>query len=95
MTLEEIGSMLKREVSLREINSFWHLQLQGVAAHVPEAPAAKKNELHEETIAEIREECPDADEREVELRIAIRESFGATRTEEDAAYERISGALQS
>jgi hypothetical protein len=50
-------------------------------------------DLHEMTVAEIREEYPDADEREVRLRVAIRESIGMTRDEEDATYERISKAL--
>jgi hypothetical protein len=52
-------------------------------------------DLHEQTIAEIREENPEADDREVKLRVAIRESIGMTRDEEDATYERISEALQS
>ena len=52
-------------------------------------------DLHEQTIAEVREENPEADEREVALRVAIRESIGMTRDEEDATYERISEALQS
>ena len=50
--------------------------------------------LHEQTIAEIREENPEADEREVKLRVAIRESIGMTRDEEDATYERIAAAVQ-
>ena len=58
--------------------------------HEPEA--AEPHDLHAETVAEIREEYPDADEREVKLRVAIRESFGATHSEEDAAYERIAKA---
>ena len=49
--------------------------------------------LHEQTVAEIRKEHPDADEREIELRVALRESIGMTRDEEDATYERISKAL--
>ena len=51
--------------------------------------------LHEQTIAEIREENPEADEREVKLRVAIRESLCMTRDEEDYAYDKISAAVQS
>ena len=38
--------------------------------------------LHDQTVAEIREENPEADEGEVVLRVAIRESIGMTRDEE-------------
>ena len=56
---------------------------------------ADPDDLHEQTVAEIREEYRDADEREIKLRAAIRESFGATRDEEEAAFDRIIGAMQS
>ena len=51
-------------------------------------------DLHAETVAELREEHRDADEREIKLRVAIRESIGMTRDEEDAAYDRISKAMR-
>ena len=50
--------------------------------------------LHAETVREICEENPEADDREVKLRVAIRESMCMTRDEEDAAYERIAAAIQ-
>jgi hypothetical protein len=50
--------------------------------------------LHAETVREIQHEYPDADEQEVKLRVAIRESIAMTRDEESAAYERISKAMQ-
>ena len=49
--------------------------------------------LHAETVRELRAEYPDADEREVRLRVAIRESIGMTRHEEEEVYDRISKAL--
>jgi hypothetical protein len=49
--------------------------------------------LREQTVAEIREEHPDADEQEIKLRVALRESIGMTREEEDLAYARIAKAL--
>jgi hypothetical protein len=58
-----------------------------------EPASDEANDLHAQTVAEIREEHPDADEREVRLRVAIRESMGMTRNEEEAAYQRISKAL--
>jgi hypothetical protein len=96
LTLDEIDDMLKRGTSLQSINAFWHLKLNGVAVHSP-APSepAEPDDLHEETVAEIREEHPDADEAEVKLRVAIRESITMTHEEEDATYERISKALRS
>ena len=41
-------------------------------------------DLHEQTVAEIREEYPGADEREVRLRVAIRELTVMTADEEQA-----------
>ena len=61
---------------------------------VPAAQAARRLATADDDLArlatsrrfaEIREENPEADEREVELRVAIRESIGMTRDEEDAA----------
>lgn len=49
--------------------------------------------LHAETVREIRREYPGADEREVKLRVAIRESIGMTAHEEDETYRRIAEAL--
>ena len=74
----------------------WHLKRQGVAAHVPETPLTDEaTDLHAQTLAEIREENPEADEQEVKLRVAIRESVCTTRENEDDAYDRINEALQS
>jgi len=50
-------------------------------------------DLHAQTIAEVREENADADERENAVRVAIRESIGMTRDEQDATYERIAAAM--
>jgi hypothetical protein len=55
--------------------------------------ADEQKDLHEQTLDEVRKDATGADEREVKIRVAIRESFGATRDEEDAAYARISEAL--
>ena len=52
-------------------------------------------DLHEQTVAEIRVENPEAGDREVRLGVAIRESMGMTRDEEDAAFAKIRAALQS
>ena len=62
---------------------------------VPSLAPSNSADPHELTIAEIRDENPEADEREGRLRVAIRESIGMTRDEEDAPYARIAGAVQS
>ena len=52
-------------------------------------------DLREQTIAEIRADHPGADEREIKLRVAIRESICMTPDEEQRAYELISAAVRS
>lgn len=97
LSLEEISSMLKRGAGPESVHNFWHLKYKGLATltedHKPESDSA--NDLHEQMIAEIREENPEADEDEVKLRVAIREGTPSmTREEENTAYEWISKALQ-
>jgi hypothetical protein len=62
---------------------------------VPSLAPSDSLGLHEQTIAEIREEHPEANDREVALRVAIRESMCMTRDEEQATYDKISAAMQS
>jgi hypothetical protein len=52
----------------------------GAADKLHEQTLAK---IHEQIVAEIRDEYPAADEREVKLRVAIRESICMTHPEED------------
>ena len=85
---------------------FRHLRLRAPAKSVPGSfrvslrpefaafPRQTADTDRSTAIAEIREENPEADEREVRLRVAIRESIGMTRDEEDATYGRIAAAVQ-
>jgi hypothetical protein len=78
----------RRGLSFAYAEAKLYHQLTGV-----EPVGTAKENLHEQTVVEIRKEHPDADEREIKLRVALRESIGMTRDEEDATYERISKAL--
>jgi hypothetical protein len=88
-------SLLKRGIRPRDINTFGWLKNRGVAALVPEEDRKlTPDDLHEQTIAAIHEAHPDADEQEVRLRVAIRESMGLTPEEEAEVYDKISEALK-
>jgi hypothetical protein len=74
LSLEEIGSMLKRGASPKAVHDFWHLKYNGLATlseeRKPESDGA--DDPHAQATAEIREENPEADEDEIKLRVAIR-----------------------
>jgi hypothetical protein len=94
ITLPEIKALLAQEIRPEHVSAFWWLKHKGVVALVPEGDRAPTpDELHVDTIREIREEYPDADEREVNLRVAIRESIAMTPDEEDKAYDLIAAAV--
>src|SRR5882672_4544808 len=62
-------------------------------AGMPEKTTSEERHLHADTVTEIKDEHPQADERELKIRVAIRESMPMTPDEEDAMHDKIAAAI--